>query len=94
MTKREQQDKWVLYYNKCLLHYLGLEKDIYTTKTTNVYVFYHYPFGRMKLFVKANKIQQAKNGKWITDAADFIIRIVLKDKTCPTYNEYYRLTLF
>lgn len=90
MTKKEKE-KYKIYYDKVLLQFLGLEKDIYLGKNGSL-IFYHYPIGKMILWCGANKIQQTKNATWIYDADKFIISKILKEKKVPTYIQFYNGT--
>lgn len=83
--KRKSENKYIEYYEQVLLQFLGFEKEIYTTGRANCYAFYHYPIGKMILYTKANKIQQCKSRKWVNNADEYIIRVVLKEKKIPTY---------
>ena len=86
--KRKSKDRYVEYYEKVLLQFLGFEKEIYTTGRINCYVFYHYPIGKMILYTKANKIQQCKSRKWVDHADEYIVRVVLKEKDIPSYTKF------
>lgn len=94
MSPKDARKRYIDYYDNCLIQFLGFEKDIYTTRQKNVYTFYHYSMGRMKLYTAVNKIYQISGRKWITNADQFLLRFVLFDKSCPTFQEYYGHTLF
>ncbi len=83
--KKKLKKRYQEYYKNILLQFLGLEKDIYPHSEHSL-VFYHYPQGRMILWCGANKIQLAKERRWIYNADKYIISNILKDKSCPKFN--------
>lgn len=80
--------KYKTYYEKVLLQFLGFEKDIYVNNNGSL-AFYAYPYGRMVLWIAANKIQRTKDRVWVSDADFFIINSILKKDRPPTFHEYY-----
>lgn len=74
------------YYKNVILQILGLEREVYFHANSSVKFYFNNSI--LILWTGANKIQEAKSGKWISNADEYIIKNVLKEKGVPTMNEW------
>lgn len=85
-SKQKVRNENNAYYKKVLLQFLGLEREVYSH--TNSSVKFYFNNSVLILWTGANKIQEARTGKWISNADEYIIRNVLKEKDVPTMYEW------
>ena len=92
MTTKEKK-LYEQYFHDCLFQFLGIERDIYVNERGS-FSIYDWKHGKLNIFPKANKIYQPKNSKWIYDAEFFIRKNIIRDTSCPSFDEYHHRTLF